>query len=121
MNKGRMRAGGEMCLKPRLIERCCVKGIERMQKEVGRELVKHHLDCVYTSMCVLLGKLQVREELEVGLERVVWMMMREEKKLVNEVLRRIVMLGQCREWGTVRRVRLEKILKIQLQVHELGM
>jgi hypothetical protein len=112
MNKGRMRAGVEMCLRPRLIERCCEKGIERIQKEEGRELVEHHLDCGYTSMCVLLGKLQVMEELEGGLGRVVWMM-REEKNLVNEVLRSIVKLGQCREWGTTRRVHLEKILKIQ--------
>ena len=99
MNKGRRRAGAERCLRPRLIGQCCGKGIEQIQKEGGRELVEHHPDCGYTSMCVLPGTLQVKEEPEGGLGHVVWMMM-EEKNSVNEVARSIVKLGQCYEWGT---------------------
>ena len=98
MNKGRMRADAERCLRPGLIEQCCEKGIERIQMEEGRELVEHHLNCGYTGMCVLLGTLQVKEELEGGLGHVVWMM-REDKNLVNEVSRNIVKLGRCHEWG----------------------
>ena len=50
-------------------------------------------------MRVLAGTLQVKEEQEEGLEHVVCMMM-EEVNLVNEVVRSIVRLGQCCEWGT---------------------
>jgi hypothetical protein len=99
MNKGRRRAGGEWSLMPRLIGRCCGKGIEQIQKEEERELVEHHLSCGYTGMCVLPGTLRVKEEQEGGLGHVVWMM-REEKKSVNEVARSIVTLRQCYEWGT---------------------
>ena len=120
MNKGKRRAGVELCLRPRLIGRCCGKGIEQTQKEVGRGLVEHHLDCGYTGMCVLPGKLQVKEELEGGLGHVAWTM-RVEKNSVNEVSMSIVKLGQCYEWGTTRRVHWGKILKIQQQAHELGM
>ena len=120
MNKDRRRAGAERCLRPRLIERCCGKGIEQIQKEVGRELVEHHLDCGYRGMRVLPGTLQVKEELEGGLGHVVWMM-REETNSVNEVARSIVKPGQCYEWGTSRHVHLGKILKIQQQAHGLGM
>ena len=73
-----------------------MKGIGQIQKEVGRELVEHHLDCGYTGRCVLPGTLQVKEELEAGLGHVVWMT-REEKNSVNEVSRSIVKLGQCYE------------------------
>jgi hypothetical protein len=96
MNKGRRRAGAESCLRPRLIGRCCGKGIEQIQKEGGRGLVEHHLNCGYTGMRVLRGTRQVKEELEGGLGHVVWMM-REEKSSVNEVVRSIVKLGQCCE------------------------
>ena len=99
MNKGKRRAGAERCLRPRLIERCCGKGIEQIQKEEGRELVEHHLDCGYTGMCVLLGTLQVKEEPEGGLGHVV-LMMREHKNSVNEVSRSIVKLGRCHERET---------------------
>ena len=120
MSKGRRKAGAERCLRPRLIGRCCGKGIEQIQKEVGREPVKHHLDCGYTGMRVLPGTLQVKEALEEGQGHVVWMM-REETNSVNEVERSIVKPGQCYEWGTSRRVHLGKILKIQQQAHGLGM
>ena len=53
MNKGRKRAGVEWRLRPRLIGRCYGKAIERIQKEVGKEIVEHHLNCGYTCMCVL--------------------------------------------------------------------
>ena len=112
MNRGRKRVGVEWSPRSRLIERCCGKGIEQIQKEGGKELVEHHLDCGYTGMCVLLGTLRVKEELEGGLGHVVWMMMREEEEnSVNEVVRSIVMLGQCYEWGTSWRVHSEKILR----------
>ena len=99
MNKGRRRAGAERCLRPRLIGRCYGKGIEQIQKEGGRELVEHHLDCGYTGMCVLPGTLQAKEELEGGRGHVVWMM-REGENSVNVVSKSIVRLGQCHEWGT---------------------
>ena len=115
-----MKAGADWCLRPRLIGQCCGKGIEQIQKEGGRELVEHHLDCGYTGTRVLPGTLQVKEELEGGLGRLVWMM-REGKNSVNEVSMSIVKLGRCYEWGTIRHVRSGKILKIQWQAHGLGM
>jgi hypothetical protein len=87
---------------------------------VGRELVEHHLDCGYTGTCVIPGTPQVKEELEVGLGHVVWMM-RGDMNSVNEVSRSIVTLGQCYEWGTTQRVHSGKILKIQQQAHGLDM
>jgi DNA-binding LacI/PurR family transcriptional regulator len=99
MSKGRRRAGAEWRLRLMLIGQCCGKGIEQMQKEGGRELVEHLLDCGYTGICVLLGTLRVKEEQEGVLGHVVWMM-REEENSVNEVGRSIVTLGQCCEWGT---------------------
>ena len=99
MNKGRKRVGVEWSLRPMLIGRCCGIGIVRMQMEGGRELVEHHLDCGYTGICVLPGRLRVKEEREGGPGHVVWMM-REEKSRVNEVVRSNVRLGRCYEWGT---------------------
>ena len=99
MNKGRRRVGGEWRLRPRLIGRCCGKGIERIQKGGGRELVEHRLYCGYRGMCVLPGTPRVKEEQEGGLGHVVWMMMEEENS-VNVVERSNVTLGQCCEWET---------------------
>jgi len=99
MNKGKRRAGGGRCQRPRLIGRCYGKEIEQIQKEVERELVEHHLDCGYTGMRVLPGTLKVKGELEGGPGHVVWMM-KEGKSSVSEVSRSIVKLGQCYEWGT---------------------
>ena len=119
-NTGRRRADAERCLRLKSIGRCCGRGIEQIQKEVGRGLVEHHLDCGYTGTCVIPETLQVKEGLEGGLGYVVLMMM-EEKSSVTEVSRSIVRLGQCYEWGTTRRAHWERILKIQQQVHGLDM
>ena len=54
MNKGRMRVDAGWRLMPRLIGRCCGKGIEQIQKGGGRELEEHPLDCGYTSKRVLV-------------------------------------------------------------------
>jgi len=120
MNKDRRRVGAEWCLTPRSIGRCCVKEIERMEKEEGRELVKRHLGCGCRGMCVLHGKRRERGELEGELGRVV-RMMREGKNLVTEVTKSIAKLAQYYEWGTSRHVHSRKILMMQQLAHGLGM
>lgn len=99
MNKDRKRVGAEWCLTPRSIGQCCVKGIERMQKEEGIGLEERHLGCGCRGMRVLGGKRRERGELEEELGHVL-RMMREGENLVNGVTKSIVKLAQYYEWGT---------------------
>ena len=101
------------------IGRCCAKVIERIRMEGERALVEHHVGCGCIGMRILLGRPREMGALEGGLVHVV-SMMREEKNSGDEVGRSIAKLAQYCEWGTSRHVRSRKILKIQRQVHGLG-